>query len=394
MTHIHKRPKKRSISKSLLLVVLAGLSKVVCTLGPSRTSRDNAGQACKRITQSDLSAAKRIYQFSSSAICAACIGAVSVSASAHHSHANLDRSKSVLHRGTVQKYAWVMPHVYMKVKAPNPDGELVTYSIEMLHPPGMAERGWDRRTFKRGDLIIWSGSPDKNPDRYYSGLTWAEKADGSRYTLTLDIDPVLPEPSTDFSGLWSRHLDVPRRYLPPDEWPYTEKARVMIANFDDSQNPQIECQDPGPPKANLLPYPLAITRVDEDTMVIEYDARNLKRTIHFNPNTPKGEPSRLGHSVARFEGETLVIETTNFTADRWGTYTGVNSSAQKKLVERLTLTDGGLSIDMEHIVTDPVYFSAPITIMHKLRKLPDRPIMEPNCSPKGAKMYLEAEKRL
>jgi hypothetical protein len=328
------------------------------------------------------------------ALLSAVISAIAPAAVAHHSHANLDRSKSVLHRGTVQKYAWVMPHVYMKVKAPNADGELVTYSIEMLHPPGMAERGWDRRTFKRGDLIIWSGSPDKNPNRYYSGLTWAEKADGTRYTLALEIDPILPEPSTDFTGLWSRHLDVPRRYLPPDDWPYTDKARSMIANFDDSQNPQIECQDPGPPKANLLPYPLAIRRVDEETLVIEYDARDLRRTIHFNADVAMKEPSRLGHSVAHFEGKTLVIETTNFAPDRWGTYTGVDSSAQKQLVERLTLTDGGLSIDMEFVVTDPVYFSAPITIEHKLRKLPDRPLIEPNCSPEGAKMYLEAEKQL
>ena len=310
---------------------------------------------------------------------------------AHHSHANLDRSKSAMHRGTVVKYAWVMPHVYMKVEAPNAQGELVTYSIEMLHPPGMAERGWDRRTFRKGDSIVWKGSPDRNPNRYYSGLTWAEKEDGTRYTLSLDIEPTKPQPSTDFTGLWSRHLDVPRRYGPPKDWPFTEKGKDLVANFSDRQNPQIECVNPGPPKANLLPYPFAITRPDDDTMVIEYEARDLPRTIHLNADAPMGEPSPLGHSVAHFEGDELVIETSNFTADRWGTYTGVDSSARKHLVERLKLSDDGLEMDMLITVTDPKYFTGPVEIAHKLRKLPDRELIQVPCSTEGAKMYLNTK---
>lgn len=49
-------------------------------------------------------------------------------------HANLDMSKSMVHKGTVVRYGWSMPHVYMKVNAPNSKGEIVEYSIEMLHP--------------------------------------------------------------------------------------------------------------------------------------------------------------------------------------------------------------------------------------------------------------------
>jgi hypothetical protein len=317
------------------------------------------------------------------------ITALSPFAMAHHSHANLNKTKSEVHKGTIVKFGWTMPHVYIKVNVPNAAGKIVQYSIEMLHPPGMKERGWSRTTFKRGDLITWEGPPDKNPNRYYSGLTWAEKADGTRLTLELHPEPV--EPSIDFTGLWSRHLDVPRRYLPPSDWPFTEKGASLVANFDDSQNPQIECHDPGPPKANLLPYPLKISRPDKETIVIDYEARNLPRVIHLDTNTEAGEPSTLGHSLARFEGEELVIETHNFVADRWGIYTGVDSSDQKKLIERLSLIDGGKAIDMTMIVTDPEYFTEPVTIKHKLRKLPNRALIQTLCSPESAKMYLDAE---
>ena len=98
---------------------------------------------------------------------------------AHHSHANIDRNNIQLHAGVVSEYGWTMPHVYLKVMAPNPQGEIVEYSIELLHPPGMLQRGWDADTFAPGDPITWEGASDRDPSRYYSGLNWAEKGDGA-----------------------------------------------------------------------------------------------------------------------------------------------------------------------------------------------------------------------
>lgn len=312
-----------------------------------------------------------------------------VSSQAHHSHANLDQSKKLLHKGTVVKYGWTMPHVYMKVRAPNTKGEIVEYSIEMLHPPAMKERGWDRTTFKPGDMITWEGPPDKNANRYYSGLIWAEKADGSR--LTLELDETAVEPSTDFTGLWSRHLDVPKRYRPPADWPYTELGARLVANFKDSDNPQINCIDPGPPKANLLPYPMKISRPDADTLVIDYEGRDMPRIIHLDQHKSATESSALGYSVGRFEGNELVIETTRFVDDKWGIYTGVDSSRQKHLIERLSLTEGGLAMNFTMIVTDPVYLTEPVTIEHKLRKLHDRELVQTSCTTESSKMFLESK---
>ena len=42
------------------------------------------------------------------------------------------------------------------------------------------------------------------------------------------------------------------------------------------------------------------------------------------------------------QGDELVVETTNFAADRWGSHTGIDSSEQKHLVERYSLGNGGL----------------------------------------------------
>ena len=81
-----------------------------------------------------------------------------ISLSAHHSHSNLDRNNTQRHTGVVSQYGWAMPHVFLKVMSPNPEGEVVEYTIEMNHPPGMRQLGWNKDTFKPC-LLYTSPSP-------------------------------------------------------------------------------------------------------------------------------------------------------------------------------------------------------------------------------------------
>lgn len=309
--------------------------------------------------------------------------------SAHHSHSSLDRNNIQTHRGTVTKYDWRMPHVFIKVMAPNAAGEVVEYSIEVLHPPAMIERGWSKNSLKPGDQITWQGAADKNPNRAYSGLNWLEKSDGTR--LQMEKRELTLEPSTDFTGLWVRDLRGGKpHYKPPTDWPYTEVAQKLVDNFDESQNPQVSCQNPGPPKATLLPYPMKIQRPDATKIVFDYELRNNVRVIHLDRNRPAGESSAMGHSVGWFEGDDLVIETTNFVADRWGTHTGVDSSEQKHLLEQYSLSDDGLALEIQMTVTDPVYLSEPVTIDYFMTKIADRDLIDVDCTLENARLYLEA----
>ena len=309
-------------------------------------------------------------------------------ASAHHSHANLDQDDIQRHTGVVSEFGWTMPHVFIKAMAPNRRGEIVEYSIELLHPPGMAQRGWSRDSFKPGDRITWEGPADRDPNRYYSGLRWAETGGGER--LSMERTQLPTEPSTDFSGIWVRSLGGARPdYEPPADWPYTERARPLIANFNEDQNPQLDCQNPGPPKSTLLPYPIRISRPDDQTIVMDYELREEPRIVTFDTTMEPGDPSKLGHSIARLDGDTLVIETANFAADRWGTQTGVDSSDQKHLVERLTLEPDGLAINIEMTVTDPVYLAAPVVIDRRYVKVPDRELIEVECTLESARLFLE-----
>jgi hypothetical protein len=314
-------------------------------------------------------------------------------AMAHHSHASLDKDNIQQHTGIVDKYSWRMPHVFIRVKAPNQRGELVDWNIELLHPPGMIGLGWAKDSFKSGDRITWKGEMDKDPDRYYSGLHWAEKADGTRlYNLKGGKKKTPPPvaPSTDFTGLWVRDARVGFTYTPPEQWPYSEKGKALVASFDEKQNPQIDCQNPGPPKSTLLPYPVKITRPEQNTVVIDYELRKQKRIFNIGKNITPGPPSKIGQSKAWMEGDEMIVETSNFIADRWGSHTGVDSSEQKHLVERFSLIEGGQTLRIQMTLTDPEYFTKPVEIDYYMKKVADRELVPSNCTLESVRLLMEA----
>lgn len=310
---------------------------------------------------------------------------------AHHSHSTLDPNDVRVLTGTVVKYGWQMPHVFLKVKAPNREGKLVEYSIEMGNPPSMAREGWGKDTLKEGDVITWQGAHDRNKNRAYASAEWVEK-NGVRIG-TDGMQDVVTEvaPSTDFTGVWTR--DDPGgfkpHYLPPTDWPYTPFAQALVDNFDEATNPALECIDPGPPKSTIIPYPHIISRPDASTILIERDMLPVLRVVHLDHSHPAGEPSTTGHSVGWFEGDVLVVETDNFLADRWGSHTGVDSSDQKHLLERYSLINDGMGLMAEITLTDPVYLTEPVTFNHYWKKLPDRGLVQAPCTLESSQLWLE-----
>ncbi len=325
------------------------------------------------------------------AIAVSVLAVIPAAASAHHSHSNLNRDDIRTYTGVVTKYGWTMPHVYMKVEGPDGVGNLVEYSIEMGNPSSMARNGWDRNTFAKGDRITWEGAHDRNEARHYTGLKWAERADGTRIGNVGETTPEV-KPSDDFAGLWRRSDPggFKPHYRPPEGWPLNAKGQALVESFSEHENPIIECVNPGPPKSMLLPYPLEIRRPDDKTIVIERELMEELRYIHLDRDRPPGEPSRMGHSVGWMESEVLVVETTNFLADRWGSHTGIDSSDQKRLVERFTMSNGGMNMQAEITITDPVYLSEPVTFMHHWRKIADRDVVQAPCTLESSALYKEA----
>jgi len=330
---------------------------------------------------------------------------VSVPAFAHHSHASIDPNKPIRMVGIVKEFQWRSPHVYIVISSKAPSGKIVDYSIEALNPPAMAALGWNATSLKPGDAVTWVGHHDRDPDRPYASIDWVEKADGTRLEASIDasrkrgegrkLDTAGVAPAKGIGeGLWHRispdGSPFPPQRKPPADWPLTEKAKQRVSQFSENDNPIAKCIEGGPPRLLVGLLGFQWSRPDDKTILIDRDLLSGPRVIYLDRNAPRGEPSSNGHSIGYFDGDELVIETDNFVAETWGLAMGIDSSAQKKLVERYSLGPDGKRLNVTVTVIDPEMLTRPHTFSHQWTKINDRPLIKAPCSLENAQAYLTA----
>jgi hypothetical protein len=115
-----------------------------------------------------------------------------------------------------------------------------------------------------------------------------------------------------------------------------------------------------------------------DAVVISYEMVHDTRVIPIDgrPHIDKGIPQYMGDSRGHWEGETLVIESRNFT-DKTAVG-GARHSDGLRMVERFTRIDPEM-IDYEIHVDDPGTFTRPWTMRMTITKQPDYQIFEYGC---------------
>jgi len=125
----------------------------------------------------------------------------------------------------------------------------------------------------------------------------------------------------------------------------------------------IACLPPGPKAAiGVGPFPIKVLQ-NPGLVVILHEYDILFRQVFTDgralPEDPN--PTWMGYSVGHWEGDTLVIETTNFNGKTWLNEVGDVVSHAEKVVERFTPTDVG-KINYRATVTDPIAYTRPWTI--------------------------------
>jgi hypothetical protein len=146
-------------------------------------------------------------------------------------------------------------------------------------------------------------------------------------------------------------------------WPLSDKARAAVAALNSGRSQQtVGCTPiPLPMVAMLAMLRTIDVRDDRVVMKIDSDGSDATRTIYLDlaEHPANVEPSLFGHSIGRWDGDTLVIDTVAFTPHRIGIGFGVPSGTGKHLIERLTLTADRLQLRYELTVEDPEYLTAP-----------------------------------
>ena len=92
---------------------------------------------------------------------------------------------------------------------------------------------------------------------------------------------------------------------------------------------------PGVPRATYMPYPFQILQ-SANAVLIGYEFAGTTRTIHLNEVKNNPAPTWMGLSRGRWEGETFVVDVTDFNDQTWFDRAGNFHSDALHVVERYT----------------------------------------------------------
>ena len=173
------------------------------------------------------------------------------------------------------------------------------------------------------------------------------------------------------------------RAAPPREPPpynaAAEARRLEFVRRRGVDDPMARCLISGVPRITTRPLPFQIVQMPRQVIIL-YEAHHAFRIIPTDgrPHPDDHEPSYLGDSVARWEGNTLVVDVTGFNDKTWLAGVGTIHSEKLHVIERYT-RDTFDTIRYEVTLEDPDVFTKPWHMQETLRLRPNERLREYEC---------------
>lgn len=309
---------------------------------------------------------------------------------AHHSQAMFDTSREILIEGTVSRFDWVNPHMYLIVETIGPDGEPALVEGEGLAITQALVDGLDRDALQPGTPVVMRANPNQGGWGKQVRILDVTTEDG-------EIHPFYKEsnrnrrlsPAQSLSGNWApSRAGVGAGFGALARFPITPAGRATQAEMADDGLCLVE---PVPFLAILDELRSIEIGTDEVVIHFENSGDHVYRTVHMDAEHPADvEPSHHGHSIGWWEGDTLVIDTIAYEPNSSGLGGSVPSSLGKHTVERLALTEERTRLRYEIIVEDPVYLTEPATLSQQWDHRPDLDFSPPGviCDDEVAARYI------
>jgi hypothetical protein len=219
------------------------------------------------------------------------------------------------------------------------------------------------------------GPDGKHPDlngvwQAMNSAGWDIEPHAARAALQMRPGPFVPVPAKPVLALGAVGA-VPGGLgvVEGGEIPYTAEAKkTRDQNRADylNRDPEVKCYLPGVPRANYMHLPFQIFQ-SEKAMIIAYEYAGAVRNIMFTDPGPPPVDSWMGQSVAKWDGDTLVVTVSGMNDRTWFDRAGNFHSDQMTVVERWTPTGPGV-LRYEATITDPNTFTRPWKISMNLYK--------------------------
>jgi len=323
--------------------------------------------------------------------------AVASSASAHHGFGRFDPTKDVTIEGTLTGIDFVNPHAYLYFDAMTADGKVQPMRCEMRAATVLRRSGWSEEMFVPGKHVVVSGNPHRDDPascyietlklddatfERYQQLTTATQPSGNRPARAASGEPniygdwaqeqyLIARPPEGRGGLVPKSMvaaveagQIAAADAPNAGWgarPVTftaagQAASDVLRAKPPEDSPRARCEITSILFDWVFDGPVNRITKGDGAITMEY-GRGLARTVHMNmASHPAGvAASRGGHSIGRWDGDTLVVDTVGFLP---GIIAGnVPHSDRLHVVERFTLDPATHALKRDYTAEDPVNFT-------------------------------------
>ena len=202
--------------------------------------------------------------------------------------------------------------------------------------------------------------------------------------------PKAADGKPDLSGIWEAEDQTYFRDLaaglPPEDvvlTPWAQALQKKREERDHADDPLAHCLPHGVPRVNtngMFPFKIIQTPT---LIVILYEQLGLFRQIFLDGRRlgPDPNPSWLGYSTGRWDGDTLVVDTSGFNDRTWlDTFKGRPASELLHVTERFRRTTFGI-LEVRATINDPKAFVKPwTTTPQKMHLLLGTEILEFSCN--------------
>ena len=344
----------------------------------------------------------------------------SASSTAHHGiTAQFDTSTTFEISGVVTDLEFVNPHAYVYFDVTGDSGEVVPWRCELRAATVLRRSGWSEDMFSPGTEIDVLGSPDRRDPQtcYLVTVTFANGVTVERYgQLTpdgLDDGSQSERPARfagghpNIGGDWAR----PQRLLGGENAlgigpaqqarnamgmgasvQLTEIGAGAVADYQWEDNPRFHCM-----AVNIFDdwtFDQHVNRIvqEEDRITLMYGFMDIVRIIHLDMDEHPADVgmTRAGHSIGRWEGDELVVETTGFAPGYLETRDAVMHGSEMHVVERFTYDHEAGTLTRSWVAEDPAYFVGSHTGEDTV-EIADIPFEPYNCSDLTNEQIAEAD---
>ncbi|MEP7313891.1 MAG: DUF6152 family protein [Pseudomonadota bacterium] len=339
---------------------------------------------------------------------------------AHHGISNWDLNKDVTLNGTLKRIELINPHAWLHVDVKGTDGKVEAWQCEMRSAHSLKRSGWTVDMFKAGSPVTVTGSPERTKPRqcYLSTIAFADGSHMDRYgqrqlpaaaQAKVEVARALrtSEGRPNLAGDWAaeqRVMTDPRgqlgtlvtlsqaKQMKPGDLPagqqafpgargsaaslaadpiraawdrpipvkLTDTGRKALQTFDPAtrDNPRLRCEP-----TNFLfdwTFDSVVNRIQQTPtrITMQIGHMDLARTIHLDRKAPPADvkPTRAGYSIGRWEGDVLVVETTNFLPGVLNADSRILHGSKLRVTERYELDAAGSKLTRRFEAVDPEYF--------------------------------------